>query len=522
MNRSHKGPSELGSSKGANSLPEIRNSLMEAERLRLAGKLDPAQTICTKLISHYPDYVAALHTLGLIYSDRGQHQEAVEYLARAAMYAPSNWNILTALGGAYLSVGATEMAEFTLERAKAINPNEATIYATLGELHREQQDYEMAVHAFQWACELDPRLSAARSGLGLTLIHLGKLSEAAKALQKAISEGPPNLNALFALASLPSNLVDLDVIAIAIGALKPSSTPKQDAKIAFIRAAALNQRQSYAEAWSEFINANRIIYRETEAAWKRQREHDLNFLQRIKSSPVVPPPEFNLQREDPMALFFLGPPRSGKTTAELLVSTIAGVKRGFESFIVEKSVRRSFQGAALPPLEQLTDLPSGLEESFRTQFLKQLRSSAKECPVFTITHPARLLDAMRLAIILPSAKFVMVERDVDDVTVRIFMKMFSKGHPYAYSLHSIMEYVRWYYSVMETLREKLPGRTRLIGYEELIADPKRVRRELGEFCGLSPTNSPIPDLGNDVGCAKLYPQIPSPLSRGEGRFEKFP
>jgi tetratricopeptide (TPR) repeat protein len=479
---------------------------MEAERLRLAGKLDTAQTICSKLISHYPDYVAALHTLGLIYSDRGQHQEAVEYLARAAMYAPSNWNILTALGGAYLSVGATEMAEFTLERAKAINPTEATIYATLGELHREQQDYEMAVHAFQRACELDPRLSAARSGLGLTLIHLGKLSEAAKALEMSISKGPPNLNALFALTSLPGNLVDLDFIATAIGALRPSSIPKQDAKIAFIRAAALNQRQSHAEAWPEFINANKIMFRETEASWKRQQKHDLDFLKRIKSSPVVPPPESNIQREDPMVLFFLGPPRSGKTTAELLVSTIAGVKRGFESLIVEKSVRHSFQGAALPPHEQLTELPSGLENAFRTQFLDQLSHSSKGCHVFTITHPARLLDAKRLATILPSAKFVMVKRDVEDMTVRIFMKMFSIGHPYAYSLQSIKEYISWYYSVMDALTEKLPGRNCHISYEDLIAEPKKVRDELAKFCGLTQTNVPIPVLGNDCGCAKLYPQ----------------
>ena len=200
------------------------------------------------------------------------------------------------------------MAEFTLERAKAINPNEATIYATLGELHREQQEYEMAAHAFQWACELDPRLSAARSGLGLTLIHLGKLSEAAKALEASISVGPPNLNALFALASLPANLVDINFLATAIDQLEPSSGPKQDAKIAFVRAAALNQRQSYAEAWSEFINANKIMFREAEASWKRQREHDLDFLQHIKSSPVVPPPGSNIQREDPMPLFFLGPP----------------------------------------------------------------------------------------------------------------------------------------------------------------------------------------------------------------------
>ena len=112
----------------------------------------------------------------------------------------------------------------------------------------------MAVKAFQRACELDPGLSAARSGLGLTLIHLGKLSEAAKALEKSISEGPPNLNALFALASLPGNLVNIDFLTSATAQLKTSGAPKQDAKIAFIRAAALNQRQSYGEAWSEFTD----------------------------------------------------------------------------------------------------------------------------------------------------------------------------------------------------------------------------------------------------------------------------
>ena len=249
------------------------------------------------------------------------------------------------------------------------------------------------------------------------------------------------------------------------------------------------------------------MFRETEAAWKRQREHDLQLLQRIRSSAVVPPPLSDIQGADPMALFILGPPRSGKTTAELLISTIAGVKRGFESFIVENSVRGSFQGAALPPHQQLTDLPSGLEDAFRTHFLKQLRRAPMARPVFTITHPARILDAMRLATILPSAKFVMVKRDVGDVAVRIFMKMFSKGHPYAYNLQSIKEYVHWYYSVMDALRAKLPGRTFLIGYEELIAEPDKVRDELAEFCGLPQTNDPIPDLGHDSGCAKLYPGI---------------
>ena len=255
---------------------------------------------------------------------------------------------------------------------ETINPNKSTIYATLGELYRERQEYELAVQAFQRACELDPGLSAARRGLGLTLIHLGRLWEGCKSTGKDDFRWSPNLNTLFALASLPGHLVNLDLVATATGQARALSGPKQDAKIRFIRAAALNQRQSYTEAWSDFTEANRIMFRETDAAWKRQREHDLDLLERIKSSAVVPPPVSDIQRENPMPLFFLGPPRSGKTTAELLVSTITGVKRGFESFIVENSVRHSFQGAALPPHEQLTDIPSGLENAFQPQFSGKL------------------------------------------------------------------------------------------------------------------------------------------------------
>ena len=487
-------------------LLELRHKVLEAERLRQVGKLDEAQNICIKLIAQHPDFVAALHTLGLVYSDRGNHQEAVSCLTRAAMHDPDNWSILTALGGAYLSLGATELAELSLERARVINPTEATIFASLGELHREQQEYELAANAFKRACELDPGFTTARAGLGLTLAHLGRLPEAAEALEKSISVGPPNLNALFALASLPGYLVDTDLVSTATANLTASVSSRQNSKIAFTRAAALNQREDYVSAWSEFTAANKLLFREMETAWKRQREHDLQLLERLKSSGIIPSGSPAAQNDKPMPLFFLGPSRSGKSTAELLISTIPGVKRGFENSITEKSVRRSFQDAALPPHEQLTDVPIGMESAFRAHFLKQLLRSAGGYNIFTITHPARITDALRLAVILPSAKFVLVKRNIDDVTVRIFMKMFSKSHPYAYSLQSIREYVQWYYAVMDTLKAKLPGRTCVIQYEEMIAAPDKTRSVMGEFCGLKPTKNPIPDFGNDSGCASLYPQ----------------
>ena len=101
---------------------------------------------------------------------------------------------------------------------------------------------------------------------------------------------------------------------------------------------------------------------------------------------------------------------------------------------------------------------------------------------------------MKLATLFSFPKFVMVERDVDDVAIRIFMKMFSKGHPYAYNLYSTKDYVNWYYSVMDTLREKLPGRTSLIKYEEIAGDPERVRDELAEFADSHGANGQFQSL----------------------------
>ncbi len=486
---------------------QLRNKLREAEACRQSGKLDAAQSICSKLIAQYPDYAAALHSLGLILSDRGQHLDALAFLNRAAMHNPDNWSTHTALGVAYLSLGATELAEQSLERARALSPNEAAIHVSLGELHREQQDHERAAEAFARANALDASLTAAHIGLAMALIHLGRLAEAAKALETSLKRAPANLNALLALAGLPGHLVELDLLSIISKLSAKPGTPRDSAKIAFAHAAALDQCGKHAEAWSGFIAANKMMFREMEPAWKNQREHDLWLVKHLRSSPTLPAPARSPQDEGPISLFIIGPSRSGKSTAELLISTMPGVKRGFESQIVEKSVRRSFQDAALPPQprDHLNELPAGMDSSFRKHYLQSLRAAASGHRLLTITNPARMLDALRLATLLPSAGFVLVKRDPDDLMVRIFMKMFLKGHPYAYSLASIREYVQTYYAVQDVLAEKLPGRTYTIRYEDMIAEPQKTRDTIGAFCGLAPASEPIPDLGNDIGCAKLYP-----------------
>jgi tetratricopeptide (TPR) repeat protein len=486
---------------GGSNFLESRNKLLEAERLRQTGRLEAAQSACSRLIAQHPDFAAALHSLGLILSERGLHLDALPFLVRAAMHNPENWSIHTALGVAYLRLGATEAAKQSLDRAQSLSPDQASIHASIGELHREQREYELAVHAFKRACDLDSGLGTAHAGLGLALVYLGRLPEAAKAFEASLARMTSNLNTLFQLAGLPRPLVTTDLLSI-ISKLPAPKTRREEAKIAFLRGEALNQRGNYGEAWKAFTAANAIMFSELEPAWQRQRLHDQQFVGQLKSSAVVPATD---RDDQPISLFILGPSRSGKTTVEFLVSSLSGVKRGFENLIVEKSVTRSFHEAALPPRDRLKDLPKSMDPQFRNHYRALLLAAADGNSVFTNTHPGNMLDAMRLAALLPSSRFILVKRNVDDLTLRIFMKMFLDGHPYAYSLDSIRTYVQTYYSVLDVLAERLPGRTLTITYDEMIADPKRTRDAIAGLCMLTPAATPVPDLGDDRGCAKHYP-----------------
>src|SRR5437879_13723548 len=116
-------------------LRDAYERLQQAEHLRVQRQLDRAQAICDGLLRDHPDYMAALHTLGLVHLDKGDYQRALDCLVRAAMHDPENWGTLTALSAVYLRLNATEMAALTLERARAINPRDVSVLLTLGEIY---------------------------------------------------------------------------------------------------------------------------------------------------------------------------------------------------------------------------------------------------------------------------------------------------------------------------------------------------------------------------------------------------
>jgi tetratricopeptide (TPR) repeat protein len=492
------------SSGAGDPLRETFLQLQQAESLRLHGQIDQARAICEGLVGRYPEYFGALYTLGLIYLDKDQYPQALGCLVRASMLNPESWRALTALSAVYLELGAREMAAHTLERATAIEPEDPSILLTLGEIYTEEREYELAHDAYRKALDLDSNMEAAALNLGSCYAHLGQYTKAAQVFEQLLKRGMRSLAAISELINLPRPVVSIDLDSEFEKIIKHEAGDGDFKNSAsFIRAALLNRAGRYADAWRHLVQANQELFliHQNDAAELVETQRRVLDLARQRAIRVR---GVKGGKSEPMSLFILGPSRSGKTTMETLVGTLVGVKRGYENPIVENAIRRTFQGAGLLTASMFEVLPTNLDSQCSELYLKELRRRAESAKVFTNTHPGRIQDAARVVAAFPNVRLIFVKRNRDDNMVRIFFRKYPPGNAYAYQLKTIANYIDWYHEMTDTLAEKLPDITRVIHYENMVADPAAALRVAADLCQLPMNHTPLPQIGDDRGCAEPY------------------
>ena len=203
-------------------------------------------------------------------------------------------------------------------------------------------------------------------------------------------------------------------------------------------------------------------------------------------------------------MFIVGPSRSGKTSLERLAGSLRGVKKGYENPIVENAVRRAFQTAGYPTRSRLVQLPPGLSELFQEFYLEELEKRADSAKVLTNTLPQRTEDALRAATEIPNARFVFIKRDIDDLTIRIFMRNYASGNHYASDLRDIRDYLQWCHDMIDVAADRMPDISRVITYEEMVVDPTAALAEVAGLCDLKMSGAALPSIGDDRGCAQPY------------------
>lgn len=487
---------------------DSKTQLERAEKLRQAGKLPEAQRICEALLKSYPNYVGALHTLGLVLADRGELKKALMSLTEALSLNPQDPIILVALSTVYVQLDAYEMASKVLEEVLQKTPDDSGAMVVLGEVYLAEKEYERAAEILQKAIILEGQSTLGRLSLAGGLIYLGRLYDAADILEELAERDNPGITTLYQLSQLPADLINVDILTLLESATPTLGMDRQEFEsiAAFTKAAALNNAGRQEESWQALRAANRAKFAGMKAEYRNDLAKRKDFLARARQSAELKGTS-GILADHPVSLFIFGPSRSGKTSLERLVGTLGGVKRGYENPILNLVAKRTFQFAGLPTRNSIVSIPPGLDDLCRKLYLEELHERAGDAVVFSNTHPGGIFDAYRLAILIPNARFAFLKRDIDDIIYRMFGKLYRSGNNYSYDLDAAREYVQWYYDSIDEMNRLMPEISTVIRYEEMIEDPEAALSSVAALCGLEPDHAAFPDIGDDRGCAEPFAQF---------------
>ncbi|MGO9110211.1 MAG: tetratricopeptide repeat protein, partial [Thermoguttaceae bacterium] len=142
------------------------------------GRLQAAEQIYRQILAVQPNHADALHLLGVIASQAGNHKVAVEYIRRAIGLNRTEAAFHNNLGGAYLALRRMPEAVACYRRALELKPDFVEARANLGNALKDLGELDEAVACWRLALELKPEFAEVHNNLGIAVKEQGKLGEA--------------------------------------------------------------------------------------------------------------------------------------------------------------------------------------------------------------------------------------------------------------------------------------------------------------------------------------------------------
>ena len=167
-----------------------QQALQSAMAHHQAGNLVQAETLYKQVLQAAPNQPDALHLLGLIAKQKGDHKTAIQLMRKALSFNPNYVE-------AYVNLGATLQEQNNLtesaecyRKALALRPNYAEVHSNLGVVLKAQDNMPEAAESFVRAIALKPDFAEAFANLDSLLKEMTEPAEALVYYRKVLAISP--------------------------------------------------------------------------------------------------------------------------------------------------------------------------------------------------------------------------------------------------------------------------------------------------------------------------------------------
>ncbi len=164
--------------------------LTTAFEMHQAGQIGQAAQLYQQIVEHEEENADALHLLGVLRHQQGDHSGAVELIGKAAALRPSIPVFHVNLAEVYRALGQLDRAAGCCRTALRLAPNHPEAHCNLGLALQGHGRHADAALEFQLAVKLRPGFSLAHNNLGISLRELGRQGEALTHFRRAVELAP--------------------------------------------------------------------------------------------------------------------------------------------------------------------------------------------------------------------------------------------------------------------------------------------------------------------------------------------
>ena len=484
----------------ASALSNRGNALMRLGRPRDAlGSYE-------KALALDPNSTHAHNNRGNALRSLERYAEALASFARALALAPSNSDALNNWANVMMELKRPDEALKLYDAALRVKPAFFTALSNRARALIELRRPEDALTSVDRALALNPRDSDAHSIRGNALLDLDRHVEAIESYDRAISLQPasplPHNNKGIALIQQGRIDEGIAQFETAIGWTRPGkrtiiSPSQNDLRRATLfcrpwrnRPARIRRRMprtgsTCISPWAKSLPTSRItsdlfitcrsatpanannplmMKRTASAIWRARVRH-------MRRSCSLAPPATGTHPSSPSSSLAC---RAQARPSSSRYSRAIGTCTAREKSTI--SIRSPRSSAALSPKRSSTlrrpcEFPAINSLDSAANYLSSIRVAAPTASRIVNKMLSNFCFVGLMALALPGARFIHVQRDPLDACISCFSTLFAEDIPYANDLRELGRYYRAYEAVMEHWRTVLPPGTMIdVKYESVIAD----------------------------------------------------
>ena len=507
-------------------LKSLPNILLHINQIFNEGNIKEAEKKCREFLTVNPTNTHAMSILSDIASRLGHLNDAEFLLESAVKLNPNDSEIrkkyLLILRKRQKFTKTMEQADILIERF----PDNLSFQAQKAIEVMQNGDHEESIRLLDKILKkapLDPNTLTAKGHAEKTL---GKTNDAIHSYQSAYNSKHDHGEAYFSLANLKTYKFDDEEIQQMKNQLKRVDISISDRTyFHFALAQACEAIEDFGEAFTQLDSGNHIRKQQTKYSIDRMNQEiqaqidvcDKEFFDQMGSGGI--------NTNEP--IFILGLPRAGSTLIEQILashSMIDGTLELPNILTMAQDLRgEDIYGTLGKYPGSMKNLSCDERKEMGNRFITDTKMHRDNAPMFTDKMPNNFRHIALIHLIMPNAKIIDARRYPLDCCFSMFKQLFAQGQEFTYGLKEAGSYYSSYVKLMNHWDNVLPGKILTVNNEDVIDDLEGQVRRLLNFLEIPFEQNCISfhETDRSVRTASSE-QVRQPINKkGQGRWKPY-